>query len=646
MTRATQNPSRLLDKGNTRRLVPVLAPPSVSTSPAHPVLQLQQLLGNRLVNRVLATSGQVSAPTDSCERDADRLANQIVSRIDSIRGSTCRPRDSRPGQSQSTTERPTRGSLRHQAIVDGTSASKEQLSGPDGGGRSLPEPIRTAMEDAFCEDFRDVRIHVDARSRQLNHLLGARAFTIGSDIFFRHAADVLGPMTSNQLIAHELAHVLQQRKVTSFRDTIQRAIYLANEDDCIYKSEDIPGEFAFLEPLHSQGKLPMFINYHVIDGLKADNTIAGLWKKYNCVAEFVKSDLVELLKGESPKAVQIKAVVGQIYLYNKDAGALQPLVASAQEMAMAIVAVCTRGPKRYQMGGGSRLPKAFGILTTYKLSKEKALTILGISRDKIGDYARIVVHNRSNYSLYESELKTARASGQQFFDYYDMFTNANMFYVSAVDVTRSQNAKIQVNNVRYTDVQFNSIDPMSVEATEINDSFNALGLPVADSGWVPGTNITKKPRGEGQAKAMNYWNAFGAAAYANRFLHQTYPLDQNWEWLHIRGAQIGGATDPTNLVPGLYVTNSFMIPYESMILKWAQADAGHFWVKFAVLPPNTRFPRWICLSIMAKNHKNLLDLPEQVLIQFDVLQGRVIDKLANEFVKRAIDRKIILDVFK
>ena len=41
----------------------------------------------------------------------------------------------------------------------------------------------------------------------------------------------------------------------------------------------------------------------------------------------------------------------------------------------------------------------------------------------------------------------------------------------------------------------------------------------------------------------------------------------DWEWLHIRGARLGGVTGPTNLVAGTSQANSHMIPYEHQILE-------------------------------------------------------------------------------
>jgi hypothetical protein len=55
-----------------------------------------------------------------------------------------------------------------------------------------------------------VNIHADSEADSLNKQVGARAFTTGSDIFFRQGE--YNPASSNgqELLAHELTHVVQQ----------------------------------------------------------------------------------------------------------------------------------------------------------------------------------------------------------------------------------------------------------------------------------------------------------------------------------------------------------------------------------------------------------------------------------------------------
>ena len=139
---------------------------------------------------------------------------------------------------------------------------------------------------------------------------------------------------------------------------------------------------------------------------------------------------------------------------------------------------------------------------------------------------------------------------------------------------------------------------------------------------------------------MGGWNALGAAAYGNVFLGQRYDLTQNWEWLHIRGAQLGGVTNGTNLVAGLYVTNSAMIPFEAMIERWARADPTRFEARFLARGISGAFCHRIELQIRANGHGQLGDLPESVLASFDPVSGRVVDRLAGEFMKPAIDQRV------
>jgi hypothetical protein len=80
----------------------------------------------------------------------------------------------------------------------------------DGQGRSLPGGLRTALELRLGAGFEDVRVHDDGEASQLAAMVRAKAFTVGSDVFFR--AGQYRPETpgGQRLLAHELAHVAQQ----------------------------------------------------------------------------------------------------------------------------------------------------------------------------------------------------------------------------------------------------------------------------------------------------------------------------------------------------------------------------------------------------------------------------------------------------
>lgn len=81
-----------------------------------------------------------------------------------------------------------------------------------GGGFDLPEALRREFEGRFGADFSSVKLHQGPRAAAEADLLNANAFTLGSNIFF--SGNQYSPFTSGgkQLIAHELAHVVQQRR--------------------------------------------------------------------------------------------------------------------------------------------------------------------------------------------------------------------------------------------------------------------------------------------------------------------------------------------------------------------------------------------------------------------------------------------------
>lgn len=79
-----------------------------------------------------------------------------------------------------------------------------------GGGQPLDNGVQTQMDTAFGADFGAVRVHTSTESDALNRNLGAKAFTTGQDIFFREGAYQPHSSAGQELLAHELTHVVQQ----------------------------------------------------------------------------------------------------------------------------------------------------------------------------------------------------------------------------------------------------------------------------------------------------------------------------------------------------------------------------------------------------------------------------------------------------
>ncbi|MCC6960469.1 MAG: DUF4157 domain-containing protein [Dehalococcoidia bacterium] len=83
---------------------------------------------------------------------------------------------------------------------------ESQINGMRGAGSSVPDGIRSQMEEATGTDLSGVRVHQDKDSDTLNRQLTAKAFTTGNDIFLRSDAST----GDSHLMGHELAHVVQQ----------------------------------------------------------------------------------------------------------------------------------------------------------------------------------------------------------------------------------------------------------------------------------------------------------------------------------------------------------------------------------------------------------------------------------------------------
>lgn len=99
--------------------------------------------------------------------------------------------------------------------ADGKGGNPRQLIRRLGRGRPLDGGIRSGMEGAFGVDFSGVRVHIGPRAAEAADSVDARAFTVGRDVAFGAGEYQPGSPIGDALIAHELAHVIQQRGAQS-----------------------------------------------------------------------------------------------------------------------------------------------------------------------------------------------------------------------------------------------------------------------------------------------------------------------------------------------------------------------------------------------------------------------------------------------
>jgi Domain of unknown function (DUF4157) len=79
-----------------------------------------------------------------------------------------------------------------------------------GSGQPLDTSLQARMGEALETDLSQVQVHTSPQADSLNQRLGARAFTTGRDVFFREGAYDPHSSAGQELITHELAHVVQQ----------------------------------------------------------------------------------------------------------------------------------------------------------------------------------------------------------------------------------------------------------------------------------------------------------------------------------------------------------------------------------------------------------------------------------------------------
>jgi hypothetical protein len=97
--------------------------------------------------------------------------------------------------------------MQRHAAHDAFAVDSHELGLNSGGGRPLPDGVRSKMEAALGADFSRVRAHEGPQAARL----GAIAFTLGADIYFAPGRYQPETLQGQQVLGHERAHALQQR---------------------------------------------------------------------------------------------------------------------------------------------------------------------------------------------------------------------------------------------------------------------------------------------------------------------------------------------------------------------------------------------------------------------------------------------------
>ncbi|MEH1794008.1 eCIS core domain-containing protein [Nostoc sp.] len=170
----------------------------------------------------------IGEPNDRYEQEADRVASQVVQRINapasagrSVQRQEKAEKDIQAKPEITALQRmkepeeelQAKLTLQRREAIAGREASTDlesTINRARGSGQPLEAGLQRSMGQAMGADFSGVLVHTDTQADHLNQSIQAKAFTTGQDVFFRQGEYNPGSRGGQELIAHELTHVVQQ----------------------------------------------------------------------------------------------------------------------------------------------------------------------------------------------------------------------------------------------------------------------------------------------------------------------------------------------------------------------------------------------------------------------------------------------------
>ena len=182
-----------------------------------PLTHVHSTIGNQAVRKLLRQietestqfsraqgTLEIRPPEDSLESDADRMTDKVLRMSDS--------------------------SEFHKSSANPAGAKRQSSGGSvlPTGGEPLSDSLRKHYEPLLGHDFSRVRVHAGAQAAQSARALGARAYTAGRDIVFGGGQFDPESGEGKNLLAHELAHVVQQDR-GQVAPSIQRRLIVTGD---------------------------------------------------------------------------------------------------------------------------------------------------------------------------------------------------------------------------------------------------------------------------------------------------------------------------------------------------------------------------------------------------------------------------------
>jgi hypothetical protein len=225
---------------------------------------------------------------DPLEREADQAAEQVMAMRshpgDPDAAERLAPRSGTQREAASPDDAPGELSPGQHPVLSRRSAGDQSGQEPDAPasvqhtldstGDPLPEAVRAFFEPRFGHDFGRVRVHHDPAAARSAHDVNASAYTVGKHIVFGAGSYAPGRNDGRSLIAHELAHVVQQGAAgAAASGHVQRRGFFA-ELAGLFAGDDFdePTLMAYLDVLRQTG--------HIEDNTDSDNKARAVVKDW------------------------------------------------------------------------------------------------------------------------------------------------------------------------------------------------------------------------------------------------------------------------------------------------------------------------------------------------------------------------------
>lgn len=292
---------------------------------------------------------------DPLEHEAERVAAQVM-HMPAPPPHAARPEiDGRVVAGKTETLRPERAATPGGSIEDVPGVVHEALLSP---GRSLDASSRAFFEPRFGHDFSRVRVHADPFAARSAQAINALAYTVGRDLVFGPNMYAPHSREGRTLLAHELAHAVQQD--SGAPGTILRQI-----------SASVTG--GTIDPRHARGyagEQGMGFGYRKEKGwifIEGPGGSAGhgvTAKGLDGVAYSVKADELQLIDNKSLRAATARSASALTTNLEKNLDSLIVRVKAMKDVPSRIRILQLLKQMRASIAGGTPLPQNTKLVVT------------------------------------------------------------------------------------------------------------------------------------------------------------------------------------------------------------------------------------------------------------------------------------------